>query len=92
MGKFFCRLVIWLFAGIYVLAIAVFLIGSLGWFGAKAGPLSGLYLVLLGQPWVRFVDSLPEPVLTVAVVLTPAINLAILYVICRLLGSRRRHR
>ena len=68
-----------IFATLYLLALALWLIGTLGLFGQEQDPLSGVFLILLGQPWVRLVDLLPERIWPIASALMPAINAGILY-------------
>ena len=75
MGRFLCRVVLWIFAALYLMALFVFAIGVFGWFGAKPDPLSGVYLIFIGQPWIFLVDSFPEAAWPFAAALTPAINL-----------------
>ena len=68
----------WVYLVLYVLALFVLLIGTFGWFGQEKDPLSGVFIVILGQPWVRLVDLLPERNWPIASSLTPIINLGIL--------------
>jgi hypothetical protein len=84
-----CRLLIGIFGLIYVLALALFLIGTVGLFGADPDPLSGVYLIPLGLPWVRMVDVFPEPMWPFLGVACPAINLALLWILCRFLRRVR---
>jgi len=67
-----------LFAAAYVVAGALFLIGTYGWLGQERDPLAGVFLLPLGLPWVVLADRAgltgPAPV-----VLAPLVNLAIFY-------------
>ena len=69
----------WFFLVLDVLAIFVLLIGTFGWLGQEKDPLSGVFIVILGQPWIRFVEFLPERIWLFVSSLTPLINLGILW-------------
>jgi hypothetical protein len=45
--------------------------------------LAGVFLVPLGLPWALWLDGLPESVRPAAAVLTPALNLLLLWGLCR---------
>jgi hypothetical protein len=79
-----CSLIAKGFGSLYVLALIIWLIGTFGWSGNEPDPLSGVFLVILGQPWVRWTDMLPEAWWPFAAALTPALNVSILLVLCRL--------
>ena len=89
MARFLCRAGLWIYAALYLLALVVFAIGVFGWFGVEPDPLSGVYLVLIGQPWIYMVGVFPEAAWPFAAVLTPAINLGILFFLCRFLARGR---
>ncbi|MEM9107496.1 MAG: hypothetical protein AAGC96_17750 [Pseudomonadota bacterium] len=89
MGRLLCRAVLWIYSISYLLALFVFAVGIFGWFGANPDPLSGVYLVLIGQPWIYLVDVFPETAWPIAAALTPAINLMILMVLCRIVRTRQ---
>lgn len=78
-----CNWVIGLFAALYLLALALLLIGTFGLFGQERDPLSGVFLLPLGLPWVRLGDLAPEPAWPWLAALAPALNLAILTVLCK---------
>jgi hypothetical protein len=78
-----CRLVLIVFALLYAAAFALFLIGSYGWFGSPQGPLAGVFLIPLGLPWVLWLDGLPEALRPAAAIAAPALNLALLWGLCR---------
>lgn len=71
------------FAALYAAAFALFLIGSFGWFGSPQGPLAGVFLVPLGLPWNLALDGLPEALRAAAGVGAPALNLLLLWGLCR---------
>jgi len=73
---------------LYSTALSHWLIGTFGWFGAEKDPLSGIFLIILGQPWVRWVDALPEALWPLGGAVAPAINAIILYFLCRYLGAK----
>lgn len=77
-----CRVLAGGFALLWLLALGILAIGTFGWFGQERDPLSAVYLVMLGLPWNRFVDF-AGPLAQVLVVLTPGVNLLIIYFICR---------
>ena len=70
--------VFWTFAALYALALLLFLIGTFGWFGQEADPLSGVFLIPLGLPWNLLADRLGVPG-TLAGVLGPAVNAGLLF-------------
>jgi hypothetical protein len=78
-----CRGVVIGFAVLYVAAFVLFLIGTYGWFGSPQGPLAGVFLVPLGLPWILALDGLPESVRPAAGVAAPAVNLLLLWGLCR---------
>lgn len=77
------------FAGLYLVALALFAIGTLGLFGSPRGPLAGVFLMPLGLPWNRLVDLAPERAWPWLAALSPALNLILLGLLCRLLRRRR---
>ena len=79
-----CKISIVSFCSLYALALLIFLVGRFGWFGAERDPLSGVYLIILGQPWIRFAGLLPEALWPAAGVLAPTINAALIFAFCRL--------
>jgi len=71
------------FAAVYAAAFVLFLIGTYGWFGSPQGPLAGVFLVPLGLPWNLWLDGLPESARQVAAAAAPALNLLLLWALCR---------
>ena len=84
-----CRYGVTGLAVAYLLALALFAIGTLGLFGSEPDPLAGVFLIPLGLPWTLFIDDLaPESLWPWLAALTPVINLLIVFAICRWLKSR----
>lgn len=79
----FCRFIVIAFAVIYAVACALFLVGTYGAFGSATGPLAGVYLVPLGLPWVWWIDGLPSRLLAAVAIAAPALNLLLLWGLCR---------
>lgn len=67
-----------IFLGLYVLAAALMLIGTFGWFGQAQDPLAAVFLMPLGLPWILLADRLGLVGAWVAL-LAPAFNLGILF-------------
>lgn len=78
-----CSLIFKGFVGLYIFAFLIYLIGTFGWFGADEDPLSGVFLIILGQPWTQFVDLLPRSLALAGAILAPAVNAGLIYAICR---------
>lgn len=72
------RWVFYLFLLLYAVALFLLAVGTFGWFGQDRDPLSGVFLIPLGLPWIWLGDEagLTGPALAI---LAPAINAAILY-------------
>ena len=83
-----CKIVVGLFAALWVFAIVILLIGQFGLFGQERDPLAGVFLVPLGLPWNLFIDVAPEASWPWLAALVPLINLVLLSAICRFLGNR----
>ncbi|MCU0939304.1 MAG: hypothetical protein MUC86_09180 [Burkholderiaceae bacterium] len=83
-----CRWAVIGFAALYAAAFALFLIGSFGWFGSPQGPLAGVFLVPLGLPWNLALDGLPEALRAAAGLGAPALNLLLLWGLCRWRAGR----
>jgi hypothetical protein len=80
----------WLLTVLYVLALVVFIVGNFGLFGFDKDPLSAVYLLVLGWPWLVLTEDLPERLLMVSALIAPLINIVILQSLGSLLGRRRR--
>jgi hypothetical protein len=76
------------FAGLYVVALALFGIGTFGLFGSDPGPLAGIFLMPLGLPWNMMLDAFPAPALPWLAASAPTVNLLLLWGMCRLIGLR----
>ena len=83
-----CRITVGLFALLWLFAIAILLIGQFGLFGQERDPLAGVFLVPLGFPWNRFIDIAPEATWPWFAAAMPLINLALLWAVCRVIGSK----
>lgn len=79
-----CNLVIILFGLLYLVALALLLIGTFGLFGQERDPLSGIFLLPLGLPWNQFLDLASEPVRPWFAALAPLLNIGILAALCRM--------
>ena len=78
-----CKVIVGVFGLLWILAIAIFIIGQFGLFGQERDPLAGVFLIPLGFPWNRVIEIAPEatwPWLTTAM---PVVNLILLSAICR---------
>lgn len=78
-----CRNVVAAFAGLYVLALALFAIGTFGLSGSKSGPLAGIFLMPLGLPWNLFLGDLPSAALPWLAASAPLLNLLLVWILCR---------
>lgn len=77
-----CKWSIRALGALYLLALALLLIGTFGFFGQERDPLSGVFLLPLGVPWVWFVDLAPEPLWPWLAALAPLLNFGILFGLC----------
>lgn len=77
------------FAALYILALMVLAIGTFGLFGQDKDPLSAVFLISLGLPWTLWTDTAPEPLLPWVAILAPALNLGILFALCKVRGAGR---
>lgn len=85
-----CRLTLVGLGVLYALAFALFLVGTYGWFGSPQGSLAGVFLMPLGLPWTLWFDLLPSSAARPsAAVLAPALNLLLLWGLCRWWARRR---
>lgn len=79
----FCQWVIRITGVLYLVALALLLIGKLGLFAQERDPLAGVFLMPLGLPWVLWTGKFPDPWLPWLAVFAPLLNLAILSLLCR---------
>jgi hypothetical protein len=84
-----CRAVVWVFAALYAAALALLIIGTVGLFGVEPDPLSGVFLMPLGLPWIWLIEYTPEDAWPLLAIAAPALNLFILWRVCRWLRDRR---
>lgn len=78
-----CKTMIWIFIVLWTGATFIFATGTFGWFGQPRDPLSGVFLLPLGLPWILAIDLIPENTKSVFGILAPGANLAIILVLCR---------
>ena len=78
-----CKAAIWVFTLLWAGAVFIFATGTFGWFEQPRDPLSGVFLLPLGIPWIFVVELAPETTRPVLAILAPSVNLAILLVLCR---------
>jgi len=83
MGQRLCRFFVAVFALLYCGALALLFIGTFGLLGAERDPLSGVYLIPLGLPWNQTIDVFPDTTWPWLAAAAPALNLAILWLMCR---------
>ena len=67
---------------LYLVALALLLIGTFGLFGQEQDPLAGVFLIPLGLPWNLWLDSMPDALLPWFAALSPALNIVILKLLC----------
>jgi hypothetical protein len=85
MGPRLCRIAVIGLSLIYLAALALFLVGIVGWFGQEPTPFAGVFVLPLGLPWNHWIDLLPEGIRPTAALLTPLLNIAIVAALCALL-------
>lgn len=84
-----CTWVVRIVGAFYLVALALLLIGTFGLLGQERDPLSGVFLIPLGVPWVFWLDGVPDSVKPWLAVLAPLLNLFIFATICRALSRHR---
>ncbi|MDB6179702.1 hypothetical protein PAF17_19835 [Paracoccus sp. Z330] len=78
------------FAALYLAALCLLAIGTFGLFGQESDPLSAVFLIPMGLPWVMFLDNLPEALRMTSAILAPLLNLVLIATICKILGKSRK--
>ncbi len=78
-----CIVIVLIFGVLWILALAVLLIGQFGLLGQERDPLAGVFLLPLGLPWNLFIDRAPEIAWPWLAAASPLINLLLLMAICR---------
>lgn len=84
-----CKWVLWIVGVLYLVALALLLIGTFGLFGEERDPLAGVFLMPLGLPWVLWTDGVEDAFKPWLAILAPALNLVILTAICRFLSPTK---
>lgn len=84
-----CQWVVWIAGVLYLVALALFVIGTFGFFGQERDPLSGIFLLPLGVPWVLWLEGFSESLKPWLAGLAPLVNIVILAAICRALNRAR---
>ena len=82
-----CKWVIRIVGVLYLVALALLLIGTFGLFGQERDPLAGVFLIPLGLPWMLWLEGLPNPVLPWLAALSPLLNIVILTLLCHYFHS-----
>jgi hypothetical protein len=82
MGRRICRWTANVFLALCLAALAILLVGTYGLFGQERDALAGVYVVLLGLPWVWLSDLAPEAARPWVALATPFVNVAILRALC----------
>lgn len=83
-----CQWAIGIVGVFYLVALALFLIGTFGFFGQEPDPLSGIFLVPLGLPWVLWLEGFSDSLKPWLAALSPLLNIVVLAAGCRLLRRR----
>ena len=84
-----CKWTIRIVGACYLVALALLLIGTFGLFGQERDPLSGIFLIPLGLPWVFLLDGVSDGLKPWLVALAPALNLFILMALCRAFSRKK---
>ena len=85
----FCKWTIRIVGACYLVALALLLIGTFGLFGQERDPLSGVFLIPLGLPWVSLLDGVSDGLKPWLLALAPAFNLFILMALCRAYSRKK---
>ena len=72
-----------LLTALWVFAFAIFVVGTYGLLGQEKDPLSGVYLLPLGVPWVYLFDYFEDSIRPWATAFAPLLNITLLYWLCR---------
>ena len=83
-----CRIVTLIFLVAFAIALFIYAVGTFGWFGQDTDPLSGVFLIPLGLPWVLLFGAVSDGMRPVLGIASPLLNLAILLVLCRRFGPK----
>ena len=74
---------------LYLVALALLLIGTFGLFGQERDPLAGVFLIPLGLPWIFWLDWASDALRPWLAAAAPMLNLAILAALCRMVRRNR---
>lgn len=85
-----CRALTNVLLVIYLISLALFLVAVLELFGVEGDAMSSVFLLMLGQPWIRFADYAPEALWPWLLALLPLVNIALLRLLCTLVFGRSR--
>ena len=89
--KSVCKWTIRIVGVLYLVALALLLIGTFGLFGQERDPLSAIFLIPLGVPWVFWLDSVVDSLKPMLAILSPVLNIAILAALCRYFSGDEAH-
>jgi hypothetical protein len=84
-----CAWILRIFGVLYLMALALLLIGTFGLLGQERDPLAGVFLMPLGLPWVLWADGVEDAFKPWLAILAPALNLVMLTALCRLLSPTK---
>jgi len=82
-----CRIILWILVLLYIGALSLLIVGTYGLFGVDKDPLSGIFLVPMGMPWIMASDYIPESLKFWFGAGAPFINLLIIRWLCFRFGK-----
>lgn len=85
----FCKWLVAIAVVVYLMAIGIGLIGTYGWFEQEQDPLSWVFVIILGQPWVSWIGDVSDPLSRWLAAVAPLLNLILLAGVCHLIFGRR---
>lgn len=81
--RLICRIVVYGYGLLYLGALGMYVVYGWGLFGHQPEALAGLYLVMIGYPWIGALEWFPEALWPWLGILAPLGNLLALLVLCR---------
>lgn len=89
--KWICRVVTGAAILLYVVALAIAVVGTQGWFGVQPDGLAAVWLIFLGMPWTLMMTPIAlfdgpaiiGKILAFLFALFPIVNIVILFRLCR---------
>ena len=84
-----CQWVVGSVGVLYLVALALLLIGTFGLFGQERDPLPGIFPIPLAMPWVSLLEGLSDSLKPWFAALSPLLNIVILAPACRYVGRRK---